>query len=53
MAVPRKVQYNLKSNKKKPKVRFGALKGKIKLAHDFDAPLPAAILVEFEHGLKT
>jgi len=30
------------------KIRFGFLKGKIKVAADFDAPLPDAILRSFE-----
>jgi len=34
----------------KPKIRFGGLKGKIWVADDFDAPLPAEILSEFEDG---
>lgn len=29
-------------------VRFGVLKGKVKVADDFDAPLPDAVLAEFE-----
>jgi len=29
-------------------IRFGVLKGKIKVADDFDAPLPDRILSEFE-----
>jgi len=33
---------------KKPKRRFGVLKGKIKIAEDFNAPLPDDILEEFE-----
>jgi prevent-host-death family protein len=33
---------------KKPKIRFGGLKGKIWVAEDFDAPLPPEILAEFE-----
>jgi antitoxin (DNA-binding transcriptional repressor) of toxin-antitoxin stability system len=33
---------------KKPKIRFGGLKGKIWVADDFDAPLPPEILAEFE-----
>ncbi len=33
---------------KKPKRRFGALKGKIKIAKDFDAPLPDEYLADFE-----
>lgn len=30
------------------KIRFGLLKGKIRIASDFDAPLPEAILSTFE-----
>ncbi len=33
---------------KKPKIRFGGLKGKIWVADDFDAPLPPEVLTEFE-----
>jgi prevent-host-death family protein len=29
-------------------LRFGLLKGKVKLAADFDAPLPAEVLRQFE-----
>lgn len=32
----------------KPKRRLGVLKGKIKIADDFDAPLPNDILSSFE-----
>lgn len=32
----------------KPKRKFGILKGKIKIAKDFDAPLPDEILNDFE-----
>lgn len=32
---------------KRPPVRFGVLKGKVKIAPDFDAPLPDEILVGF------
>ena len=32
----------------RPKIRFGVLKGKIKVSDDFDAPLPERILGEFE-----
>jgi prevent-host-death family protein len=32
----------------KPKRRFGVLKGKIRIAKDFDAPLPNDILAGFE-----
>ena len=31
-----------------PKLRFGVLKGKIKIADDFDAPLPDDVLADFE-----
>ena len=30
------------------KIRFGVLKGKVKVAKDFDAPLPAEVQAEFE-----
>lgn len=33
---------------KKPKVRFGVLKGKFKIAEDFDEPLPDDIIDLFE-----
>jgi prevent-host-death family protein len=36
---------------KKPKRRPGALKGKIKIAKDFDAPLPEDVLSDFEDSL--
>lgn len=32
----------------KRKIRFGVLKGKAKVAKDFDAPLPDAVLAGFE-----
>jgi len=32
----------------KPKIRFGVLKGKVKVFDDFDAPLPDDLLSEFE-----
>ncbi len=32
----------------KPKLRFGLMKEKIKIAEDFDAPLPEDILATFE-----
>jgi len=32
----------------KRKLRFGVLKGKIKVSEDFDAPLPGDILTQFE-----
>lgn len=32
----------------KRKVRFGVLKGKVKISPDFDAPLPASELAKFE-----
>ncbi|MEO7851211.1 MAG: type II toxin-antitoxin system Phd/YefM family antitoxin [Rubrivivax sp.] len=36
--------------KKAQAVRFGLLKGKVKLADDFDAPLPANVLEQFQRG---
>ena len=33
---------------KKPSKKFGVMKGKIKIAKDFDAPLPDEILAGFE-----
>jgi prevent-host-death family protein len=30
------------------KIRFGLLKGKIKVSKDFDAPLPEDVLAQFE-----
>jgi prevent-host-death family protein len=30
------------------KIRFGLLKGKVKVAKDFDAPLPPDVLAQFE-----
>ena len=30
------------------KIRFGVLKGKVKVSEDFDAPLPDDLLSEFE-----
>jgi hypothetical protein len=35
------------STRKKPKRRFGVLKGQIKMAKDFDAPLPEGLLALF------
>ena len=32
----------------KRKIRFGLLKGKIRVSKDFDAPLPETALAEFE-----
>ncbi len=32
----------------KPPVRFGVLKGKARIAEDFDAPLPETVLTGFE-----
>ena len=31
-----------------PRIRFGVLKGKVKVSEDFDAPLPDEMLSEFE-----
>ena len=36
---------------KKPKRRPGALKGKIRIAKDFDDPLPKDMLSDFENSL--
>ena len=33
---------------KKKSYKFGVLKGKIKIAKDFDAPLPDDVLLDFE-----
>jgi len=30
------------------RIRYGVLKGKVKVAKDFDAPLPRKVLAEFE-----
>jgi prevent-host-death family protein len=30
------------------RIRFGLLKGKVKVAKDFDAPLPAEVIAQFE-----
>ena len=35
---------------KRNKFRFGTMKGKIKLAPDFDDPLPEEIIKSFEEG---
>jgi prevent-host-death family protein len=35
-------------NPPKSKLRFGLLKGKVKVAKDFDAPLPDAVIAQFE-----
>jgi prevent-host-death family protein len=32
----------------KRKIKFGVLKGKIKVSADFDAPLPSEVLKQFE-----
>lgn len=32
----------------RPKVRFGVLAGKLRIAADFDAPLPDEVLARFE-----
>ena len=29
-------------------IRFGVLKGKVQIARDFDAPMPASVLASFE-----
>lgn len=33
---------------KKRRIKFGVLKGKVRVAHDFDAPLPDEELAAFE-----
>lgn len=33
---------------RRPSIRFGVLKGKVKVSEDFDAPLPDDLLSEFE-----
>jgi prevent-host-death family protein len=38
----------LVSVEKKPKLRFGLMKGKIRIADDFNAPLPDDLLATFE-----
>jgi prevent-host-death family protein len=38
--------------RKRPKVRFGFMKGKVKFAPDFDDPLPEEILAAFEGGVS-
>jgi prevent-host-death family protein len=35
-------------NKPKRRIRFGLLKGKVKVTSDFDAPLPEEVLTTFE-----
>jgi antitoxin (DNA-binding transcriptional repressor) of toxin-antitoxin stability system len=35
---------------RKPKIRFGILKGKAKISKDFNAPLPDDLLSEFERN---
>jgi len=35
-------------NPEKPLVQFGVLKGKVKIADDFDAPLPEKLIATFE-----
>ena len=33
---------------KRPRRKLGLLRGKIRIAKDFDAPLPASVLADFE-----
>lgn len=40
------------NEEKRGKIKLGLMKGKIKFAKDFDAPLPAALLAEFERGKR-
>jgi prevent-host-death family protein len=35
-------------NAPKRKLKFGVLKGKVKIAADFDAPLPDEVITQFE-----
>ena len=35
-------------NSPKRKLKFGVLRGKIKIAKDFDAELPASVMAQFE-----
>ncbi len=37
-----------KIDPEKPKIQFGVLKGRVKIAEEFDAPLPEEILMDFE-----
>ena len=37
----------LESGRRRP-IRFGVLKGEVKITRDFDAPLPSNVLAEFE-----
>lgn len=37
---------------KRAKIKFGLMKGKIKFAKDFDAPLPKTVLAAFERGKR-
>ena len=36
------------ANGQKQRIKFGVLKGKLKIAADFDAPLPGDVLADFE-----
>jgi prevent-host-death family protein len=36
------------ANAQKQSIKFGVLKGKLKIAADFDAPLPGDVLADFE-----
>ena len=36
------------ADEKRAKIKFGLMKGKIRFAKDFDAPLPEAVLTAFE-----
>lgn len=52
ISMKEKPKTSLTPTEKKPNRRFGALKGKITIAKDFDAPLPEAILCSFEETSK-
>lgn len=47
IAMAGKPVVKLEPIRKKPR-RFGVMKGKIKIAKDFDAPLPDDLITEFE-----
>lgn len=40
------------AEEKRAKIKFGLMKGQIKFAKDFEAPLPEAVLTAFEGGKR-
>ena len=42
----------LRADEKRVKIKFGLMKGKIRFAKDFDAPLPEAVLTAFGGGKR-